>query len=105
MAQINLRRQIGQQIILGIKGQTLEPSEAKFIVDNNIGGVILFARNVQGPEQVRNLCAEIQSLRHQMPDQAPLVISIDMEGGRVLRLTTPPFTKWPSLAKVGATDS
>lgn len=100
-----MRSQIGQQMIVGLNGHTLEKEEAKFIVENNIGGVILFARNVASPEQVRNLCAEVQSLRHRTPDKAPLFISIDMEGGRVLRLKQPPFTPWPALASVGKIGS
>ncbi|RYZ64453.1 MAG: beta-N-acetylhexosaminidase, partial [Proteobacteria bacterium] len=99
-----MRHAIGQQIIIGLQGLTLTSDEAKFIVDNNIGGVILFKRNVESPEQVRNLCAELQALRHKMPNKAPLFISIDMEGGRVHRLK-PPFTQWPALAHVGKIDS
>ncbi len=99
-----MRHTIGQQIIIGLQGLTLSKDEAKFIVDNNIGGVILFKRNVESPEQVRNLCAEIQALRHRMPNKAPLFISIDMEGGRVHRLKAP-FTQWPALAHVGKLDS
>lgn len=99
-----MRHAIGQQIIIGLQGLTLSQDEAKFIVDNNIGGVILFKRNIESPEQVRNLCAEIQALRHRMPNKAPLFISIDMEGGRVHRLKAP-FTQWPALAHVGKLDS
>lgn len=95
---------IGQQIIIGLKGTTLLKEEADFIVENNIGGIILFARNVEAPAQVRELCSQLQALRHRMPDKAPLLISIDMEGGRVHRLK-PPFTQWPSLADVGKIDS
>lgn len=99
-----MRQQIGQQMIIGIKGLHLEKEEADFIVENNIGGVIFFGRNVESPEQVRELVLEIQSLRARMKDKAPLFVSIDMEGGRVHRLK-PPFTKWPALASIGKIDS
>ena len=89
---------------MGIKGQSLLPDETDFILKNNIGGICLFGRNVAGPEQVRELCASIQSLRSRLPSQAPLFISIDMEGGRVHRLK-PPFTQWPALAAVGKIES
>ena len=101
---MSIRSDIGQQIIMGLQGPNLLPDEAKFIVENNIGGVIYFKRNVESPEQVRNLSLELQSLRSRMPSKAPLFISIDMEGGRVHRLQ-PPFTKWPALAQVGKLDS
>lgn len=89
---------------MGLQGPNLLPDEAKFIVENNIGGVIYFKRNTESPEQIRNLSAELQALRHRMPNKAPLFISIDMEGGRVHRLQ-PPFTKWPALSHVGKLDS
>lgn len=91
-------------MIIGLKGTRLEKDEADFIVENNIGGIILFGRNVESPEQIRKLTMDIQNLRKHMTDTAPLFVSIDMEGGRVHRLK-PPFTKWPALASVGKIDS
>ena len=99
-----MKNKIGQHLIIGLKGTTLTPEESKFIVENNIGGVILFDRNAESPEQLRQLCLDVQNLRHKLPDKQPLFISIDMEGGRVARLKAP-FTRWPAAAKVGALDS
>jgi beta-N-acetylhexosaminidase len=95
---------VGQLTLIGVSGHTLTSEEKKFIVDNNISGVVLFARNVAEPKQIRELCLEIQSLRHKMADRAPLFIGIDMEGGRVHRLK-PPFTQWPPLKNVGDMDA
>ncbi len=99
-----MRQQIGQQLIIGLKGTKLESAEADFIRQNNIGGVILMKRNVESPQQVMELTRDLQNLRHKMHDKAPLFISIDMEGGRVARLG-PPFTQWPPLASLGKIDS
>ncbi len=99
-----MQQEIGQQLIIGIKGLQLEKDEADFIVRNNIGGVVLFARNVESPDQIRQLVIDLQALRNRMPDKAPLFVSIDMEGGRVHRLK-PPFTKWPALNNIGKIDS
>lgn len=95
---------IGQLLIMGIRGPTLTQLEAEFIIKNNVGGVILFDRNIESPQQVHELCTEIQSLRHKMKDKGPLFISIDQEGGRVARLRQP-FTEWPPLATIGKLDS
>lgn len=95
---------IGQHILIGLSGASLTADEKKFIVENNISGVTLFDRNCIEPKQIRDLCAEIQSLRHKMSDKAPLFIGIDMEGGRVHRLKAP-FTKWPPLKKLGDLDA
>lgn len=101
---MQMRNVIGQHIFIGISGFVLTEEEKKFIIENNIGGITLFGRNCESPEQVRKLCAEIQNLRHRMPDKAPLFIAIDMEGGRVARLKAP-FTQWPPLKKLGDLDS
>lgn len=101
---MKLNELIGQHMLIGVSGLALTESEKKFIVENNISGVVLFARNLSTPEQIRDLCAEIQSLRHKMASKAPLFIGIDMEGGRVHRLK-PPFTQWPPLKLIGDLDA
>lgn len=95
---------LGQLFCIGIQGTSLKAEEASFITKNNIGGVVLFARNLESPQQIHKLCSEIQALRNQQKDKAPLFIGIDMEGGRVARLKAP-FTQWPPLAKLGSLDS
>ncbi|MCB0362698.1 MAG: beta-N-acetylhexosaminidase, partial [Bdellovibrionales bacterium] len=99
-----MKNLIGQQFIIGLKGKELLDEEAKFITDNNIGGVVLFDRNLESVEQIRKLCSDLQNLRYKLPNKAPLFISIDMEGGRVARLK-PPFTRWPAAEKLGHLDS
>jgi len=101
---MNTKHLVGQHFFIGISGHALTTEEKNFIVENNIGGVVLFGRNVADPKQIHDLCAEIQSLRHRMADQAPLFIGIDMEGGRVARLKAP-FTAWPPLRKLGDLDA
>ncbi len=101
---MSIRELLGQHMLIGVSGATLTIDEKKFIVENNIAGIVLFARNCIHPEQIRDLCAEIQSLRHSMKDRAPLFIGIDMEGGRVMRLKAP-FTAWPPLKKIGDLDA
>jgi beta-N-acetylhexosaminidase len=99
-----VRQNIGQRLIIGIKGTSLAKDEAEFIARSGIGGVILFARNAESPGQVRQLCADIQALRLRAPDKVPLFIGIDNEGGRVARLKAP-FTEWPAAAAIGKIDS
>ena len=61
-----------------------------------LGGVILFARNIEAPEQVAELSHDVQALA----PETPLWVSIDQEGGRVARLRAP-FTEWPPMAALG----
>jgi len=58
-----------------------------------VGGAILFKRNVDGPEQVAELCA---ALRGAAPPDAPLLTCVDQEGGRVQRIRAP-ATEWPPM--------
>lgn len=87
------RQETGQRLMVGFTGTELN-DELKYDIDTlNIGGIILFSRNIESPDQVRNLCADAQqyTARCGLP---PLFISIDQEGGIVARLK-PPFTQFP----------
>lgn len=101
---MNLKSQLGQMFFIGIGGKSLTSEEKDFIVENDIGGIILFSRNVGEPEQVLELTSEIQSLSRLTESKLPFVISIDMEGGRVHRLKKP-FTIWPAMRHLGNSDS
>ncbi len=99
-----MREIIGQQMIMGLSGEELTQEESQFIVENNIGGIILFDRNLKSVEQIHKLITDIQQLRYKLPEKTPLFISVDMEGGRVQRLKEP-FTKWPPVKNLGDIDS
>lgn len=101
---MKLRELLGAHMVIGLRGHTLTDDERKFLVTENIGGVILFSRNVHSPKQVYELCAEVQSLHAQTASKSPFFISVDMEGGRVARFKEP-FTLWPPLATLGRLDS
>ena len=95
-----MREIIGQHIIMGLSGEELTQDEAQFIVENNIGGIILFDRNLKSVEQIHKLITDIQQLRYKLPEKTPFFISVDMEGGRVHRLKEP-FTQWPAVKNLG----
>jgi beta-N-acetylhexosaminidase len=61
-----------------------------------LGGVTLFKRNIEAPEQVAELNHDLQSLSSELP----LWVAVDQEGGRVARLRAP-FTEWPPMATLG----
>jgi beta-N-acetylhexosaminidase len=94
------RRDIGQLLIGSFK-ETALPAEWRSLArDFDLGGAILFGRNVEAPEQVAELAADIESLGRAMPAW----VSIDQEGGRVARLKEP-FTRWPPMATLGRAGS
>lgn len=70
--------------IFGLKGPRLTPGEAAFFRDSQPFGFILFARNIESPDQLRRLTGDLRSaLGWHLP------ILIDQEGGRVQRLGPP----------------
>ena len=84
--------------ILDAEGLTLSAAEKTFFRQANPYGFILFARNIDTPDQVRGLCAEMRAC---VGRDAP--ITIDQEGGRVQRLRAPIWTEWmPPLDFVAA---
>lgn len=85
-------------VFVGIAGQTPSPEELE-LVKRGVGGVILFARNVQEPAQVADLSRHLKSVA-----PGPLLVCIDQEGGRVQRLKPPFWTGWPSMRRLGELD-
>ena len=82
--------------IVGIAGPTLTDTEKKLFRAHPPAGVILFARNITDPAQLRALTA---ALRHGLPENA--VLMTDQEGGRVARLRPPHWAPHPSAAAIG----
>ena len=89
----NFDGMIGQMLMIGFRGFDANDTSpiARDIRERNIGSVVLFdydvatqkrERNVQSPEQVKALCAALQSIA-----PTKLLIAIDQEGGKVARLT------------------
>ena len=91
-----IRREIGQLLIGSLPGTTITPEMRSLAREFQLGGVILFSRNIEAPEQVAELAHDAQSLA----TEAPLWVSVDQEGGRVARLKAP-FTEWPPMAVLG----
>jgi len=67
-------------LMLDIEGTTLSTEDRHILCQREVCGVILFARNIEHPKQVKALCATIRTVR---PD---LLLAVDQEGGRVQRL-------------------
>lgn len=94
-------------IMLGLRGPVLGDDERAFIEKVRPAAFILFARNIETPEQVRALCDD---LAQYSPWGFPL-IAVDQEGGRVQRVKfgggLPPmrvFGEWYDIDKVAALE-
>lgn len=90
---------IGQLLIIGFDGTEMSPRLASLLTKIQPAGVILFARNITGPEQTRALLRECQK-----QVATPLFTCVDLEGGTVDRFRNV-LGAAPSPAEVFATGS
>ena len=74
---------------------------ADMITVTGIGSVVLFAENLVTTKQIIQLTHDLQQAALQSPSKQPLIISIDQEGGRVVRL--PHATSFAGNMAIGAT--
>ncbi len=80
------------------------PTElADLIRSTSLGGVILFADNLVSSEQIVQLTSDLQNAALQSSSGLPLFISVDQEGGRVVRLPRDITTSFTSNMAIGAT--
>ena len=81
-------------LMLDIAGTELTQEDIELLQAPQVGGMILFGRNIESPEQVRALTDHMRQIR---PD---ILIAVDQEGGRVQRLKQG-FTPLPAMGKFG----
>ncbi|WP_303297391.1 glycoside hydrolase family 3 protein [Megamonas funiformis] len=99
VASMSKTEKIGQMVMIGIQGTKVDDDSLYMLHQFHMGGVILFDRNMDSPEQVKQLTSDLQA---QSNEKVPLFIGIDEEGGDVVRMAeklTPP----PSQKEIGAT--
>ncbi len=84
--------------MLDVAGTWLTAEDRHLLRQPEVGGMILFARNTETPEQVQEL---VRSMRAVRPD---LLIAIDQEGGRVQRLRRDVLSL-PALGRIASSDA
>ncbi|PTM59971.1 beta-N-acetylhexosaminidase [Desmospora activa] len=105
--EMSLEEKVGQMFMVGFQNgnqPALEMNEQAqaLIQDYHVGGMVLFDRNVDSPEQVAELNNTLQSTAENGSTGVPLFISIDQEGGKVLRIRDG-VTVFPGNMALGAT--
>ncbi len=84
----SLDEMIGQMIMVGVGGSSENDTWVKQlgrdIKGGKVGGVILFANNIENPKQLKKLTTFIKSIK----SRHPLLLAIDQEGGKVQRLNS-----------------
>ena len=99
LQSMTLTEKIGQMMIVGVHGTTIN-DDIRFILNQyHYGGIIFFDRNMENKAQVKKLTDDLQSAANQ---KLPLFIAIDEEGGRVARMKHD-LQVMPSQQEIGAT--
>jgi beta-N-acetylhexosaminidase len=95
---MTLEQQVGKCFGVGFEGTSAPPYLLEWLAAGRVGGVVLFARNVDSPTQLATLTQTLRAAA-----SAPLLISIDQEGGTVARLRGA-FTEAPGALALSNTD-
>ncbi|PKM34505.1 MAG: beta-N-acetylhexosaminidase [Gammaproteobacteria bacterium HGW-Gammaproteobacteria-12] len=85
-------------LMMDIAGTWLSAEDRQMLRQPEVGGLIIFARNIESPRQVRELCQSIRAVR---PD---LLLAVDQEGGRVQRLRQG-FLRLPAMRAIADNDN
>lgn len=99
VASMSKTEKIGQMVMIGIQGTKVDDDSLYMLNQYHMGGVILFDRNMESLEQVKQLTSDLQA---QSNEKVPLFIGIDEEGGDVVRMAEK-LTPAPSQKEIGAT--
>lgn len=81
--------------MIDLEGTGLTAEDRVLLCHPQVGGVILFSRNYESVEQLRQLIGEIHALR-----SPRLLVAVDHEGGRVQRFRTG-FSRLPAVGRLG----
>lgn len=102
---MTLEEKVGQIMLIGFDGTTLNNELRNMIVSHHIGGIIFYERNVESPRSVAQLNSDLQDAARSSR-QPGLFITIDQEGGLVTRLReSRGFTEFPGAMGIAATDN
>ncbi|MFJ4349297.1 beta-N-acetylhexosaminidase [Pseudomonas sp. NPDC089428] len=85
-------------LMVDIEGKRLTPEDRRLLLQPEVAGLIIFARNIAHPRQVRDLCQSVRAIR---PD---LIIAVDQEGGRVQRIREG-LVRLPSMGQIARSDN
>ncbi|KZK83213.1 Beta-hexosaminidase [Pseudovibrio sp. Ad13] len=86
-----------KSFISGCLGPELSAEDKAFFRDQQPFGLILFARNMETPAQIRRLCADFR----EAVGRADAPVFIDQEGGRVQRFGAPHVPVYPAAGTIG----
>jgi len=103
---MTLEDKVAQMLMVGFQGLSVESSpELPVMVGRyHVGGVVLLEANAHNPQQLSTLTSQLQTLARSSGVGIPLFISLNHEGGIVVRITQG-VTEFPGNMAIAATDN
>ena len=101
LAAMTVEEKVGQLLIGGFEGTEIGDQATRLVQEYQVGGLILYGRNIAGAGQLVTLTNGLKALNG---DGIPLFLSIDQEGGGVDRMP-PEVRRTPGAYCVGQTGS
>jgi len=95
--KMSLEDKIGQMILAGVSGTSMDANANKLINQLHVGGIIFYKYNFETPAQVIQL---VNQLKAGNSSSLPLLLGVDQEGGRVTRLPGG-LTNFPRNKQIG----
>jgi beta-N-acetylhexosaminidase len=94
---------VGQMMAASFGGPAITDGLRHLILDEKVGTVLVFGDNFSDAASLTRLTAELQALGRQAGLPAPLLVTLDQEGGRVMRVTdgVPPLPSGQALGSQG----
>lgn len=105
--EMTLEEKIGQLTVVGFQSKEVDHHIKTMLQKHHVGGVILYDRNMESPKQVARLTKELQALAQEQNQKIPLLVSIDQEGGKIVRMRehVSPIPSQQELARRGSLES
>lgn len=100
---MNIDEKIGQMVMIGIDGYTLDNYSKKLIEGSHVGGVVLLDQNVKDTSQLLKLINSLKAA-NASSNRYPLFIAVDEEGGEVDRMPGN-IRRYPSNKKIGSINN
>lgn len=98
IGEMSIEEKIGQMVIAGLEGYSLDVNSRKMIEEHLVGGIIIFGKNVESSDQLLALINSIKEANSK--NRIPIFISVDEEGGSVSRMPKE-IKKLPTSGKIG----
>ena len=99
--KMSLDEKIGQMILAGISGTTMDTNTQNIISQYKVGGIIFYKDNLVNPGQTVQL---VNQMKSENDSNLPLLLSVDQEGGRVTRLPGG-LVNFPPNHQIGAVNN